>query len=239
LSIQIDPRTVADLKWFHDAEFAGDMGFKSPQGRIEDALVAGGFVQSSHVNHGISLQAMNAATRLKAIQTKITRLNETQRAILSLAFRTSRQHGDSLYGTYPRVALATTAARKYYIQDQPGQDLKHLEVWLNLLAYNSRSAKKLKSRMDAAQQVGYIRTEAEEILAAAISAYGSKTTVKTAPNTFSVKELSRRLHSDPRTIRRELSRHGITVEVSNGRKGAAIPVAALKEHWGEIMDRLA
>ena len=239
MSIQIDPRTKADLQFFFDGEFASMMGYKSSQGSIEDTLVRGCSLGSTGTGHGISLRAINAATRLKSIQGKLLNLTQSQIGILSLAFRSGRNKLiDSLYGLYPRVALLTAAAHDSYLKEQPGQTLERLEVWLSVLAHEARTSKAMKDRLHKAEKVGLIRLEAEEMLADALQAYGSKATVKSDPTTLSMRELAKRLHMDTRTIAKELSRRGIQVTAVRGRNGSGVSRAQLSECWTEIAEKL-
>ena len=236
MTISVNPRIISDLKWWADGEYAGAMGQRSAQGRIEETLQRGGFIQSSSVNYGVSPSALAAATRLRHIATKLNVLTPHQIDVIRLAFKTSDKRGDiRLYGgDYARVALVSPVGRAAYQEDVPGGSGAHYEAWLLSLTYSAQHAKSLPQRMEYLSLVAKIRSDVENLVADAIRAYGgtAKVTRNETPDILSLNDLVRRLHSDPRTIRRDLSRRGIKVV------GKGVPLLALREQWPEAFAKM-
>ena len=233
MPVTIDPKTERELRWYLNEEYKGDLGFKSSMGSITDTLIRGVSLGSTGVNHGVSQRALNAATLLKKVQAKLKNLTPAQLSVLSLAFKSGRSRlTDSLYGSYPRVALATPAARTQYLHDQPGQSLERLEIWLAVQAHLTRAAKVQKARLDAARIVAIIRQEAEEMLIDACQRYGANIRTRETKTTLSIAELAKRLHMDTRTVLKELSRRSISVCRDRGRN-SGVQVAQLVECWSE------
>jgi hypothetical protein len=239
MAIHIDSRTIDDLRWYFDEEYKGEMGYGSAQGRVEDALVRGSVVNSIATRYSISPRAMAAAQRLRLLKGRLERLTTDQATVLSLAFKTRATRGDIMaFGDYPYVSLFSPKTLQTFQKEQPSQPPAHMEAWLTSLAYSARHAKTALTRASYASLVDSIREDSERMLADALSVYGASVTVKAPPLSLSLRALASRLHSDPRTIRKELASRGVQLDSQKGRKGASIPVALLKEAWPEIAPQL-
>jgi hypothetical protein len=263
--IRVDPRDEGDLRWYSDGEYEGEMGRRSNQGGIQDALERGAVSRMGPNGFGAQAEGgLRAARRLHVIEQKMRRCPAEEQRVLVAAFLTRDLRGGlNAFGSFPGAVWGSQRAFAA-LQSEGLVPFDRIRARLAGLVSRMNGGHS-KDREVAAAIVVQTRQAAEEDLIGALTRYGARFRTDAAavlpgdvtsvvggtlldgdgvgglvvPREVTLTKLAVAVASDKRTVAAQLAELGI-VPPEQRRNGQAwlISVAQLQNLWPAAVSAL-